>query len=760
VNGTNFTSDSVVSWNGAAQATTFVSATQLTASIPATVTAFPGRVGVTVKNSIGASNSFSFTLSTPTTALTAPTVSSIAPNSAAAGSSAVTLTVQGTVLPCSVVQWVSSNNVTSLLPTTYVVPTGGGAPFLSAVVPAPDLAGAGTSQTAQVSAINPGGTASTPVPFTILPPTVTSLLSSTTSSNTTPSCSSSGVTVTVNGTNFVNNSVVEWVVSPPPAVPAVLATTFVSATQLTAVIPISDIASAATVNVEVSNSGVVSNALPFTISASSLSAPTIASISPANATAGTATATLTVTGTNLLPCSVVQWTNGGVTTPLATTFVSATQTNPAQLTATLPAADIAAVGTAQVAVASPALSANTSNSVSFPIVLPTVTALLASTTSSNSTTFCSQTGLTLTVTGTGFANGLVVNWNGSPRPTTFVSPTQLTAAITAADTASMGTVAINVSAGTLGTNSNFMPFSMAPLATGTNLPTPALSSISPTNAAVEASTGSPVPLTVNGSNLSPCSVVQWNGAPLPISIFIGTSGMTSVIPAANITTIGTDQVAVTTPAPGGGTSGNEPFIVHTGLTSSTVLSGGALSLPLMSSDGRYAVYVLASTDGVTEIAGSTQNIFVKDTCTGAPSGCSQSTTLVSAGMSGAAANGDSILPAISGGISADGRYVTFVSSASNLVATDTNGVADAFVRDTCTGAPSGCTPSTQLVSVTTGGVQANGATTSATIDATGRYITFESQASNLGAVSTSGGIFLRDTCAGVSGCTSSTQPLN
>jgi len=238
--------------------------------------------------------------------------------------------------------------------------------------------------------------------------------------------------------------------------------------------------------------------------------------------------------------------------------------------------------------------------------------------------------------------------------------------------------------------------------------------------------------------------------------------MASVIPAANLTAIGTDQVSAATPTPGGGTSGNEPFTVFSpGSPGSSVIAGGALSLPLMSSDQRYAVFVLASTDGATEVPGSTQNIFVSDTCTGAPSGCVPSTTLVSAGMGGAAANGDSIFPAISGSASADGRYVSFLSSATNLVTGVTNGVANAYVRDTCAGVSSGCTPSTQLVSVTTAGVQANGATTSMTIDPTGRYITFESEASNLGAVSSSGGIFLRDTCAGApSGCTPSTQPLN
>src|SRR5580704_16554765 len=69
VNGTNFTSDAAVNWNGAAQPTTFVSATQLTASIPAPLSAFQGTIVVTVTNSVGTSSSLPFTLSTPATPL-------------------------------------------------------------------------------------------------------------------------------------------------------------------------------------------------------------------------------------------------------------------------------------------------------------------------------------------------------------------------------------------------------------------------------------------------------------------------------------------------------------------------------------------------------------------------------------------------------------------------------------------------------------------------------------------------------------------
>jgi hypothetical protein len=275
--------------------------------------------------------------------------------------------------------------------------------------------------------------------------------------------------------------------------------------------------------------------------------------------------------------------------------------------------------------------------------------------------------------------------------------------------------------------------------------------------------------------LAPCSVVQWNGS-TRTTTFTGPTGVNAAISAADVTTAASIPVTVftLTDGGGGGTSNALTFTVFTppavpvariasfaqsaaGAASATV---GELPLatPSMSADKRYTVHVLASTDGVNEVPGTPKNIFVRDTCTGAPTGCAPSVTPASIGLNSNPADGDSISPSIS----ADGRFVVFLSSAMNLVDSDTNGVMDVFVRDTCAGAPSGCSPSTQRVSVATDGTQANGASTSATIGATGRYITFESEATNLAPTSFSpSGIFLRDTCAGVaSGCTPSTQPLN
>jgi Tol biopolymer transport system component len=91
------------------------------------------------------------------------------------------------------------------------------------------------------------------------------------------------------------------------------------------------------------------------------------------------------------------------------------------------------------------------------------------------------------------------------------------------------------------------------------------------------------------------------------------------------------------------------------------------------------------------------------------------------GAAGAQAN-RGVLQAPS--ISADGRWVAFASSATNLVPEDTNGYPDIFVRDRTTGI-------TKRVSVTDGGGQANGASSSPVISADGRWVAFTSYANNL-----------------------------
>jgi Tol biopolymer transport system component len=95
-------------------------------------------------------------------------------------------------------------------------------------------------------------------------------------------------------------------------------------------------------------------------------------------------------------------------------------------------------------------------------------------------------------------------------------------------------------------------------------------------------------------------------------------------------------------------------------------------------------------------------------------------------------------------ISADGRFVAFVSLASNLVPGDTNGHNDVFVRDRVAQV-------TRRVSVGPRGQQANSESFEAAISADGRFVAFQSSASNLVAGDTNGhyDVFVRDRVAQV-----------
>jgi hypothetical protein len=89
----------------------------------------------------------------------------------------------------------------------------------------------------------------------------------------------------------------------------------------------------------------------------------------------------------------------------------------------------------------------------------------------------------------------------------------------------------------------------------------------------------------------------------------------------------------------------------------------------------------------------------------------------------------------------------------------TSGTQQIFLRATCKGGASGCTPSTTLITVPNDGSSAaNGASLQSSLSSDGRFIAFASTATNLVSSVTSGvqQIFLRDACTGATGCTAST----
>jgi Tol biopolymer transport system component len=145
-------------------------------------------------------------------------------------------------------------------------------------------------------------------------------------------------------------------------------------------------------------------------------------------------------------------------------------------------------------------------------------------------------------------------------------------------------------------------------------------------------------------------------------------------------------------------------------------ANGTSYSPAISSDGRFVAFVSRATNLVPGDTNAEEDIFLYDRQTGL-------TERVSVDSAGDQANG------LSGNwwgiaVSLDGRYVAFASAASNLVPGDTNGMEDIFVHDRQTGI-------TERVSVDSAGNQANGWSEGVAMSDDGRYVAFVSAASNL-----------------------------
>jgi Tol biopolymer transport system component len=169
--------------------------------------------------------------------------------------------------------------------------------------------------------------------------------------------------------------------------------------------------------------------------------------------------------------------------------------------------------------------------------------------------------------------------------------------------------------------------------------------------------------------------------------------------------------------------------------------GGDSWSPIFSPDARFVLFAstannLVLTSNANPIPASFPpifNVFLRDRT-------NATTTLVSVNLSGTAGgNGDST----PSGLSANGRYVLFESSASDLFAHDTNGATDVFVRDMVNG-------TNMLASVSTNRGVGNRASRSAVMTPDGRYVAFVSEANNLVPNDTNGipDVFVRDLQAG------------
>jgi hypothetical protein len=619
---------------------------------------------------------------------------------------------------------------------------------------------------------------------------------------TTAPAGSSALTLTVNGSGFVAGSVVQWNGSPRT-------TTYSAPGLLLAAIPAADLAVAGAAQVTVVNpapGGGTSAALPFTITNV---LPVASALSPSSVVVGSPAFELTVSGSGFVSGSTVQWNE----TARVTTFMSSTS-----LKAAIPAADVASAGTAQVRVVNPAPGGGNSASLTFTVQnpAPQVTSLIPATVTVGASAF------ELTLTGTGFVPGAVVLWNGADRPTTFVNSMRLTATIAAADVVVEGRFPVTVRnpAPAVGPSNNvtFLVAAITP---------PPPGSSTPVRVTVATDGGYPNGPSVNGGmNMSGRYVIfaskasnlvagdtndAWDifvrdtcidvwGDPIAGCVFStwrltrtpeggqanGDSGVTASSPerslavsfdgghvafvssASNLVagdTNGVDDVFVVSTCLGA--SGNcIPQIVRVSLRNDGSQSTQPSSSPALGEDGGHVAFVSADPNIVTGDANGVADVFLRDVCANVSSGCTPGTRRISVAPGNADANGTSGSPVFTG------RYLAFVSSASNLVPGDTNGVADVFMRDTCIGADTSCMPSTERISLGNGAVQANGVSSEPLVglpmsgmngyDYHGRFVVFVSEASNLVPGDTNGvaDVFMRDTCRGRGDCVPSTQRVS
>jgi hypothetical protein len=197
--------------------------------------------------------------------------------------------------------------------------------------------------------------------------------------------------------------------------------------------------------------------------------------------------------------------------------------------------------------------------------VPVLTGLTPSSTAAGGSAF------TLTVRGSGFVPASRVVWGTVYRPTTYVSPTELTARISASDLISSGTKWVSVSTPSPGGGrSSNRAFTITKAATPTPTPTPTpvpnpvpvISSLSPSTATAG---GTAFTLMVAGTGFVPSSKVRWNGQDRTTT-HVSSMTLTASIPASDIAMQGTRTVEVFTAPPGGGLSGTRTFPIGAPVT--------------------------------------------------------------------------------------------------------------------------------------------------------------------------------------------------
>jgi hypothetical protein len=410
----------------------------------------------------------------------------------------------------------------------------------------------------------------------------------------------------------------------------------------------------------------------------------LVSLSPSNITAGGQQFTLTVIGGPFVAKTLVQW-NGK---NLATTVNLDVNSNVTGVTAVVPAALISAPGTAFVNTLNPSTSKQDnglSNTVAFiinvqPNPIPTLTSISPTIASPGSAD------VTLTLSGSKFlantgtscntANGSVVQWNSGTVQTCILpsagSASQLTATIPA----------------------NLLTTESCPTLTVFNPP-----AVDPNNPVGNGGGGNSAAMTFTVSTNANFCPAAAQGAITTVeeTPAVSVDGRFVAYTAQQ----GTHSQIFLRDTCEGAASDCKPQTNVLSAAQDNAEGNADSHNPSISSDGRFIAFSSAATNLVAD-APSGKQIFLRDTCHGAASSCKLQTQLVSVDANGLLSATDNLLPSIS----SSGRFIAFLSVKSSTTRTTAgqinSGVRQVFVRDTCLGATSGCTPKTTRISTQPG----------------------------------------------------------
>ena len=679
-----------VLWNGSPRATLFQNSNLLTATINPSDLTTPGTITISVFTGPpggGTSNSLNFTINPSQTPV--PQVTMLSPSSTFAGGSSFSLQVTGiNFVPQSIVTLNNANQNTLFVNGTT----------LFASINSTSIA---TSGTVQVGVVNPppGGGASNTLPFLIsnAPPTLSTLSPNTTATGQT------SLSLAVSGAGFSSASIANVNGS-------ARSTAFASSAQLTVMLTQADLAAAGALQVQVFNPppvGGTSNILPFFIIPSTTGAglPELVDIgndgSQANQGIGNLTNSgpvIAMGGRFITFASISTNLVAGDNDPVHVQDIYARDTCLGMTTGCTPQTLAVNLTTSGVEANAPSFEPSMNGSGSFVAFTSTATNLVSAATSGRQVylrnTCLGALNCTPQTTLVSVASDGMSAANGdSFQPS--VSADGRYVAFTS--------VAANLITGVSG-QQVYLRDTCSGVASGCTAKTFLVSTPDGTTAAngvssqpVAANNGLFVAFSSTATNLvsgvnSGIQQIYLRGT--CVNVTSGCTAATKLVSAAD--------AAGTTPA------------------STTVQQ------PAMSTDGRFVAFATTAGNlGFT--TGGFPQIFLRDMCTGVASGCTPSTQLVSSPDGTTAGNAGSSSPQVSN----NGQFVALASNASNLVASDTNGLEDVFVRNTCAGATGSCTAKTVLASLNSSGQQGNGASLSPAISGDGHFVTFISSANNL-----------------------------